>query len=525
MRAEPTKTAGNSWARCSIEGAGAALLLMLPLLYLQISPLHTDLYHRMLPMNTAFRGMFVDLVVSIAVCALLARLLDRLDGAGKTLWWLLALDFLLMRLTICLGNEEILSRKISPTRVFVAMAIVGLLVWLARRSWYSAIVRGARMTVVLVGFAIFWILPELGVMAAHREPHDAASFTKAIRSRPQRRIVWILLDELSWDQAFEHRYPGLSLPHFDAMAAESVAFSHVQPAGYYTELVVPSLLQGKIVTAERSDLDGRLSVKTQGLHRWHPYPVESTLFADARRAGWATAVAGWYLPYCRTYAPVLDECYWTFSATPLAGGYSENRSAMWNALAPLRKPLLQLVGKKLRLPTTAQNHGADYEGILEQGQAMIAEGNMGFVMIHLPVPHPAGFYNRKTGKIGVSGSYVDNLALADTTLGELMEEIRKTPLADETTVVVSGDHSWRVPLWRAEFDWTKEDELASGHGRFDPRPMVIAHFPGEENGVRVDQTFPLIAMHEMFEAMIAGEIENAQQLEQWVRKQPVARGQ
>jgi hypothetical protein len=513
VHAQSTK-ATISWARCWIEGAGAAILLTLPLLYLHIAPLHTDLYHRLLPMNNVYCGVLIDLVVAILASTLVLRALHRYDPGANTLLWLLFFDILLMRVAICLGNAEILSRRISPGRVFLTAAVAGLLLWAIRRTWYRIVMRSALVTTLLVGFAIFWIIPQLAWMADYPEPHDIASFSKPTAQPPSRRIVWILLDELSYDQVFDHRYPGLALPNFDRLASHSVSFSDVQPAGYYTELIVPSLLEGHIVRAERSNLQGDFFVKTQGTKAWHPYPVGQTLFADAQRAGWSTAAAGWYLPYCREFAPVLDRCYWTFAA-PLPGGYAQDQSVWWNAVAPVRKPLLRLVGIRVRQPTTAQDHAADFNGILAQGRAMIAGQDTGFVFIHLPVPHPAGFYNRRSGAMGVPGSYIDNLAVADRTLGQLLQDIDSTKLAGQTILIVSSDHSWRIPMWRPEFDWTKEDESASRGAHFDSRPVIIVHFPAQQNGVQIGRPFPLVDMHTMLQQMIAARIEDPQQLTTW----------
>jgi membrane-anchored protein YejM (alkaline phosphatase superfamily) len=211
---------------------------------------------------------------------------------------------------------------------------------------------------------------------------------------------------------------------------------------------------------------------------------------------------------------VVDRCYWTFAA-PLPGGYAQDQSVWWNAVAPVRKPLLRLVGIRVRQPTTAQDHAADFNGILAQGRAMIAGQDTGFVFIHLPVPHPAGFYNRRSGAMGVPGSYIDNLAVADRTLGQLLQDIDSTKLAGQTILIVSSDHSWRIPMWRPEFDWTKEDESASRGAHFDSRPVIIVHFPAQQNGVQIGRPFPLVDMHTMLQQMIAARIEDPQQLTTW----------
>ena len=41
---------GRTW----LEGCGAAILFTLAYTWFHISPLHTDLYHRLLPMNSVY---------------------------------------------------------------------------------------------------------------------------------------------------------------------------------------------------------------------------------------------------------------------------------------------------------------------------------------------------------------------------------------------------------------------------------------------------------------------------------------
>ncbi len=170
-------------------------------------------------------------------------------------------------------------------------------------------------------------------------------------------------------------------------------------------------------------------MKTRENRHWRQYPDDQSLFAEARQQGWSTGAVGWYNPYCRTYAPELDDCFWTLT-TPLPGHYAQNRSAWLNAAAPLGRPALRLLGSPAPpWPTAWQIHTQDYQAILAHAQAEIAEDRIGFLFIHLPVPHPGGIYNRKTHQIGVDGSYLDNLVLADATLGELLADIRKSGLA------------------------------------------------------------------------------------------------
>ena len=503
---------GSIWVW--FEGAGLGVVVMLRLLWVHISPLHEDLFHRNLPMTTVYRGILIDFAVVCAAAVALLLWMDRRDPQNRSWWWIALAAVAAARAAGWVQETWVGASFITPRLVFIGCAGVGVLLWVLRRGWYATAVRSLRVVLMLVGFSICWMLPQLAWMAAHPEPVQASSFVKSPGQLAQRRIIWILFDELSRDQTFDHRYPGLALPAFDHFAAQSVSFSDVSPGGYMTELIIPGLMDGTTISDERTDLDGRLYVKTRNNPEWHPYDAGNTLLAEAREGGWSTAVSGWFLPYCRLYADQLNDCFRTMRF-PLPGGYSRLHSTAWNAVAPIRKSVLRVAGRPVAGTTPAELHAVDFEQILSHGDAMIADERIGFVFLHLPTPHPTGFYNRRTGEMGYAGSYLDNLALADRTLAEVLNRISQTRLADRTTVIVSSDHSWRIPMWHPEAGWTPEDQVALGNRGFDERPVLMVRFPGQQNGITMGAAFALLREHAMVERILDQRIATAKELEQW----------
>ena len=109
--------------------------------------------------------------------------------------------------------------------------------------------------------------------------------------------------------------------------------------------------------------------------------------------------------------------------------------------------------------------------------ALIENDQVRFVFLHLPVPHPPGIYDRQRHMLRPGGTYLDNMVLADDSLGTLLQEIDATPSASQTTVIVSSDHPG-ASLYGDMLFWSDEEERASG-GRFDDRPVLLIHFPGQ----------------------------------------------
>ncbi|MDR3723131.1 MAG: hypothetical protein P4K83_01410 [Terracidiphilus sp.] len=117
------------------------------------------------------------------------------------------------------------------------------------------------------------------------------------------------------------------------------------------------------------------------------------------------------------------------------------------------------------------------------------------------------------------GNYLDNLALADQSLGELRQAIAQSPLAAHTILVVSSDHSWRVPIWSSSPGWTKEEDRIS-HEKFDTRPVFMVHFPGEIQGARVGAPVPELAEHQVLSSMLKGSVSDPESLLRAIQPPP-----
>ncbi len=104
---------------------------------------------------------------------------------------------------------------------------------------------------------------------------------------------------------------------------------------------------------------------------------------------------------------------------------------------------------------------------------------------------------------GCGSSYLDNLALADKTLGRIMAQLEQSPRWKDTTVIVQGDHSWRVMLWDGLPAWTDEDDQAA-RGGFDPRPALLIHNAGQTQPGTDGDARSLLFVHEALEDVLSG---------------------
>jgi hypothetical protein len=491
------------------QGAGVAILVLLPRVWTVLSPRRALVYHSFLPMQTMVWGILIDVILLTLLAALLLAYLQRSETGLRNIIWAVVVAKLL---TALLSDAADIGQRSLPYRstdlLFYGTILAALALRWLRPSAYQQATRGSRLLLLLVGCSMVWMVPELLYLALRAQPRDAQVPVTA-RLRPAQstapgdggRIVWLLFDELSYDQTFDHRFPGLAMPNFDKLKSESVSFSDLKPAGGDTEHVLPSFFLGHIVDSVRSDLDGKPMVRLAGQKNWQAFDAHATLFSDAQRLGWTTGVVGWYNPYCRILAGAFDYCFWRMGDGTWSG-ISPDNSAFENAMAPIMQRLRRFQ-RKADFPLQ-EKHAADLDAVLPQAEALIRDQSIGFVFIHLSVPHPPGIYDRRPGHRRATGTYIDNLALADRTLGELMATLSATPSAAKTTLIVCSDHSWRVKMWQQTPQWTKEEETAS-HGRFDPRPVLMIRFPGQSVERDVTGPFDDIRIHDMIERMLRGQ--------------------
>ena len=186
----------------------------------------------------------------------------------------------------------------------------------------------------------------------------------------------MLFDEASYDQIFDHRQSGLSMPNFDSFRARSIGFSDVTPDGYFTEEVLPSLLMGQPVDEIRSSTGGNLIYRNAASSPWKTFDPETTLFADAHRMHLTTGLVGSYNPYCRLLPQQLDSC-WT--QLLLFGDHlSGAKSTFENVAAPIYATLARTFHRPLDdTPTDAEK----FQSLMKASEDLLGDDNIDFVLI------------------------------------------------------------------------------------------------------------------------------------------------
>jgi len=396
--------------------------------------------------------------------------------------------------------------------LLVVWAAVLLLLLLRFNKWYRRLMRvGSAVAASLIIFALCSIAQLVWVARWKPAPNQIIAAWAASPQPPRQHplLVWVVFDELSYDQVFEHRARDLRLANFDSLRAQSTLFTDTQPAGYHTVKIIPSLLTGKIVDGIRYNFHNRLWVHHESGPGWAPINGGQTAFADAEQAGWRTAAVGWYNPYCAIYSDAIQNCYWTNH--DMFDGLMAQGEPFWtNVYTPLKQ-----VVRELKSPARADRdlctfdvrHRYQTETDLQQHAFQLLRTDQAdFVFLHFAIPHSPNIWSRINGDYTqyCDSSYIDNLALVDRVLGQLVSTLRASPRWGQTTMIVEGDHGWRIDAWDWLPAWTEEDDAAS-RGVFDPRPALLIHQPGQNGPQTVANPWPIIQVHGVVEQVLHGQ--------------------
>ena len=513
---------------------GSASICLLGILGLLSSPSHDLVFH----MDGSPGAIYVPALADLLLLSLvLFGLLVAARGMPRTrrLVWSGLICFLpLIALRhICFLASTPFSHHAKVACFWICCAFMLALALLVRREVFER-TRKRFHTVLLIlalpAAVTFGQSAWFGVEARNvneaRTAEPPVPVASVARSGPRGRVIWIVLDELAHRQLFLHRPHGLQLPEFDRWRATSTLFTEVVPAAMYTKIALPSLLTGRQLDGVDSTADGQVRlVETDG--RVHLFREQDTVFADAVRLGYQTAVAGWYIPYCRMLPTVANNCFWTSRAT-LNEMFPTQRIET-NMLVPLWRLWDAAPAFFVRSSTVSREelddgsrHLDDFVRLNEASDRVLQAGQYNFVLLHMPIPHPGGIYDRRGKKFAVDRScYVDNLALADAYLGHVRQVLEARKEWDEATVLVMGDHAWRTTLmWSGTQPWTADDEEASDGADADNRPAYLVKLPEQHDGATIETEFRAVRTRALLDELMQGQIETAAQLQSWAEEQP-----
>jgi hypothetical protein len=335
----------------------------------------------------------------------------------------------------------------------------------------------------------------------------------------------MLFDEWDYRLTFQDRPAGILLPALDRLRSEAFLAHAVRP-----DYSVPAMLIGRWITDARrpsGPVEYLIKLETQssatGLHRSDGYVRwgdQPTVFSRLRSAGWTTSLIGHYLPYCRVFGSQIDRCFWEPGASTYDRVEYGRELSSIEVLRTLferqlsKAPLVNRFYFDRHNAKTRELQIREYLGIRNAGFAAIDTTD--FVFVHWPVPHPYGIYNRTHGALDAhtGRTYLDNLVLVDTIVGDLRTLLENRGEWDGATVILSSDHSLRVGQWKAHPSWTAEEAKATGNIASPYVPFIVK-LPGQLQAVTYEHPVNAILVHDLIISVARGSVRTPDALRAW----------
>jgi Sulfatase len=477
---------------------GFASILLLPD-YIDLTSQAGDARMRVpSPLTKIALAHLADMLIVAAVFALLMAGLRRLKEWPEIRWVLVAL----LPLMLFLRNLNVMPADI-PNRVVFLLSLAWLAIVLLLVSRFKTLaikVRNAG-SVILTGLAVFALVMTMQLVRETMWRPGPQAFSHSIAAAPgtRPRLVWVIFDELGYKQTFEARDPSLSLPNLDRLRSESTTFTDMTPIAYRTTRAVPTLMLGRAVTDVEYTNSNKYMVQIDEKN-WEQFDPQKSLIGLANQQGVTTSIIGWYIAYCPVFEKVATECYWSNDDAQDRGPTMLDESFAANMWFPLQIMLEQFIWPSQAWADDAawneRGHIASVKDVSRHALDTLAASQADIVYLHIPAPHPPGFWDRRTGQFAIGGSYADGLDYSDRLLGQMLDELAKQPRWASTTLMVQGDHSWRTAMWRPLPGWSAEDERVSHGGDWDPRPVLMVHAPGQQDAKTVTAATSLMYVHD-----------------------------
>lgn len=339
----------------------------------------------------------------------------------------------------------------QPLRIGLPAAFASLLgLWFLR--WPHGFSRWARRVLILTSPISLVVLWTLIASAPRRDPVLNVERIPPLATQEIEKtcnpVLALLFDELSFSYLYDES--GDVRPQFPAigrLASTSTNYLSVAAPGRETLMSLPAYLAAGPVGDIRVEGDGIFQ-----LVEGHLQPFSATepegLFATARRLGYITEMAGFYLPYCELIGGLADVCqslsFYNLSSPDEA--FSPEDSVLTTfVLWPRQFPF-----GLLKNPSFAVLQRELVEHTVAFARRPIGTTPPVFRFVHFSVPHfpfvfDAEGYNPPFDPLRTApdSEYVQQLQFVDRLVGDLVDHLHSNGEYETTTVVILSDHGFR----------------------------------------------------------------------------------
>jgi hypothetical protein len=385
--------------------------------------------------------------------------------------------------------------------VFLSGSAIGTFYQILKGRWKIATMAVwiERITLFLLPLVpIFWI--NLMLAPAYRIPElPSPAQTRDIEaSRPPSSLssgVYIfVLDGWPYRLAFDHGEVSSSMPRLRSAARNMCVFHDAHAAGCHTMMSMTRFL------FQRED---HYTLKGSDLGFWETDFRSArklpTIFDRPRQQGYRTYMIGWYHPYQLLVGHVTDMAIGTGAFHWI--GESPGEEAGEFLFDGVRRLYQNTIFRGLRIPafhTTNREFVYNLTTVLQHSEAVLDSPDPGqFAVFHLPLPHfpfcfgPDGLKDLdRVYPKDSEGLAMEQIRYTDMVLDGLLERIRRRGRYDESTIVLTSDHTWR-----------EDPSLPLGDARKWSHVPLLIKLPRQTGRVEVDGPLTLSRLERFLKAI------------------------
>jgi len=326
------------------------------------------------------------------------------------------------------------------------------------------------------------------------------------------RVVWVVFDEWDQDLTFAERPSRIQLPEIDRLRATGFSATEAIRPNMFTDWSMPALTTGIALEDVHSDGPAELMIRPRGSDKFLRWSQQDTVFREARKMGFNTAIVAWAIPYCRVLNSDLSNCWWWSGSNQ----YNSAGTTLPEMLVNRPRSLYENIYRSpFGQSLSTARHIWVAESVVAKSLEVACDPSVGMALLHMPVPHPPYFYNAATGQNDRGGApltgivqqtqqgYIDALALTDKVVGQLRHSMEQAGVWDSTTVVLSADHPFR------------HHTALDGHpvGRRVPYLVKMA---GPQKQLSYSAPFSALLTRKLILTILSGELTRAEDIPSWI---------
>jgi hypothetical protein len=326
------------------------------------------------------------------------------------------------------------------------------------------------------------------------------------------RVIWVIFDEWDEELTFAERPSRIQLPEIDRLRLADFSATEAIRPNLFTDWSMPALTTGIALEDIRPQGPSELMLRPHGSSTYIRWSEQDSVFREARKMGFNTAVVAWAIPYCRVLKNDLSDCWWWSGSNQ----YNSAGSTVPELLLNRPRSLFENIYRSPFGPSlSTTRHIRVTDNVVAKSIEVARDPAIGVALLHMPVPHPPYFYNAVTGRndraaAPITGifeqtqeGYIDALALTDKIIGQLRHCMEEAGVWDTTTVIFSADHPYRH---RTTLD---------GHA-VSRRVPYLVKMAGPEKHLRYDAPFSALITKNLILAVLSGELSRPGDISHWM---------